>query len=201
MFNLYWRTEEQTRNLIPKPFASEAEFEAYVFKNQELLGDVYIIHRQIRTGSRQGIPDMLGVDQDARVCIVEMKNAEVGEEILPQVLGYAIWADTNPDSIKAIWLECAHKPEDIEIEWDNLEIRVIVVAPEFRSTVLNMAGKIGYPIDLIQVRRFAFKDNEFLLVEALEEEVKPKPGTTKVMEEWDWDYYEREHGKEATRQF
>ena len=30
---------------------------------------------------------MLGVDQDSRICIIEMKNVEVGEEILPQVLG------------------------------------------------------------------------------------------------------------------
>ena len=100
MTNLYWRTEGKTRNLIPKPFESETEFEEYIYKNQELLGDIFIIHRQIRTGSKQGIPDLLGVDQDESVCIIEMKNIEVSEEILPQVLGYAIWAETNPDSIK-----------------------------------------------------------------------------------------------------
>lgn len=201
MLNLYWRSEGQTRNLIHKPFDTEADFEAYVFENQELLGDVYIIHRQIRTGSRQGVPDMLGVDQDARVCIIEMKNVEVVEEILPQVLGYAIWAETNPDSIKAIWLECSHKPEDIEIEWDNLEVRILIIAPSFRSTVPHMSGKMGFPIDLIQIRRYAFEDNEFLLVEALEEAAKPKVGTTKVMVAWDWNYYESEHGKDATSQF
>ena len=76
-------------------------------KTKSLPGDVYILHRQIRTGNKQGIPDMLGVDQDARICIIEMKNTDVGEEILPQVLGYAIWADTNPDLIRAIWLEVA----------------------------------------------------------------------------------------------
>jgi hypothetical protein len=201
MLNLYWKTESQTRNLISKPFGSESEFEKYVFENQELLGDVYIIHRQIRTGSREGIPDMIGVDQDARICIIEMKNIEVSEDILPQVLGYAIWADTNPDSIKAIWLEAKHKPEDIEIEWDNLEVRVIVIAPDFRATVPRMAGKIGYPIDLIQIQRFGFEDEEFLLVDVLAEKPSPKVGTTKVMEEWDWDFYEREHGKEATQHF
>ena len=114
MLNLYWKPKDQTRNLIPKPFNTEAEFEKYIFENQDLLGDVIILHRQIRTGSRQGIPDMIGVDQDARICILEMKNVEVVEDILPQVLGYAMWAETNPDSIKAIWLAAKNRPEDIE---------------------------------------------------------------------------------------
>jgi len=144
---------------------------------------------------------MLGVDQDSRVCIIEMKNEEVTEDILPQILKYAIWAETNPDSIKAIWLECPHKPEDIELDWDNLEIRVIVVAPAYRSTVPRITGKIGYPIDLIHLRRFVFVNDEFLVVDTLEEKPQPKRGTTKVMIDWDWNYYESEHGQEATGQF
>jgi hypothetical protein len=61
MRNLYWKSQGQTRTLAEKPFATEAELEEYVFHNQEILGDISIIYRQIRTGSRQGIPDMLGV--------------------------------------------------------------------------------------------------------------------------------------------
>lgn len=198
--NLYWRTGEKTRNLAHKPFETEAAFESYVFSNQELLGDVFILYRQVRTGSREGIPDMLGVDQDARVCIIEMKNEEVGEGILPQVLGYAIWAETNPDSIKAIWLESERKPEDIAIDWDSIEIRVIVVAPSFRPTVSRMAGKLGYPVDLITVRRFVVDEDEFLLVESLEEIPQQKVGPTKVKRDWDWAFYEGEHGKRSTDQ-
>ena len=201
MLNLYWKSHSQTRSLIEKPFKSEAEFEKYIFENQDILGDVYVIHRQIRTGSKQGTPDMLGVDQDARVCIVELKNQEAGEDILPQALGYAIWAETNPDSIKAIWLESKQKPEDVEIDWDNLDIRVVLIAPSFKSNVPRMAGKIGYPIDLVQVRRYGFEGEEFLLVEVLEEETPPKVSTTKTLGNWDWDFYESEHGKEATSQF
>lgn len=201
MLNLYWKFGDKTRNLINKPFETEAQFEKYIFDNQELLGDVFIIHRQVRTGSREGIPDMLGVDQDARICIIEMKNVPVSEDVLPQVLSYAIWAETNPDSIKAIWLESLNKPEDIEIEWDNFEVRVIVIAPDYMPTVPRMAGKIGYPIDLFQVRRFCFEDDEFLLVEVLEEVKPTKAVTTKYKQEWDRSYYESEHGKKATDQF
>jgi len=151
LLNLYWKTEEKTRSLIEQPFASEKKLEEYIYNNQELLGDVYVIHRQIRTGSKEGIPDMLGVDQDGRVCIIELKNNEANEDILPQALSYAIWAETNPDSIKAIWLESKRKPEDIEIDWDNLDLRVILIAPSFKLTVPRMAGKMGYPIELMQV--------------------------------------------------
>lgn len=199
--NLYWKTQGQTRTLTEKPFPSEMELEKYVFDNQELLGDVSIIYRQVRTGNKQGIPDMLGVDQDANIVMVELKNQEVDESVLPQALGYAIWAETSPDSIKAIWLESKRKPEDIDMNWDDLNIRLMLVAPSFRPTVMRMAGKLGYQVDLVQVRRYAFEEKEeFVLVEVLEPEVRPKATTTKPKGEWDWEYYESEHGPEATAQ-
>lgn len=202
MLNLYWKSQGQMRSLVEKPFKTEAEVEQYILDNQEILGgDIYIIYRQIHTGSRQGIPDMLGVDQDSRVCIIELKNNEAGEDVLPQALGYAIWAETNPDSIKAIWLESKKKPEGIELDWENLDIRIILIAPSFKSNVPRMAGKIGYPVDLVQVRRYCFEDEEILVVEVLESKPQRKVSTTKVMGEWDWDFYESEHGKEATAQF
>jgi hypothetical protein len=176
-------------------------FEEYIFDNQEILGDVVITHRQIRTGTKEGIPDMLGVDQDGRICIIELKNQQANEHILTQALSYAIWAESNPDSLKAIWLESKRKPEDIQIDWENLDIRILLVAPAFKAIIQRMAGKIGYPIDLIQIRRFSFKADEFLLVEILDKELVPKPQITTVHGEWDWDYYEQEHGEQAAAHF
>ncbi len=201
MLNLYWKSAGETRTLIEKPFASEMDLEKYIYANQDILGDVSIVYRQIRTGNKQGIPDMLGVDQDARICLIELKNVVAGEDILPQALGYAIWAETNPDSIKAIWLESKTRPTEIEIDWDNLDIRVILIAPSFKSTVPRMATKMGYSIDLVQVRRYCFESEEFLLVEFLEEKPQPKPGVTKAKGDWNWEFYASEHGAEATAQF
>ena len=126
MKNLYWNSNKEILSLVEQPFRSEAELEKYIFKNHDILGDISLIYRQIQTGSKQGIPDMLGVDQDARICLLELKNKPATEDILPQALRYAIWAETNPDSIKAIWLESKNKPEDNELDWDNLDIRVIL---------------------------------------------------------------------------
>lgn len=201
MLNLYWKSNDQSRNLLPKPFKNEEDFENYVFKNQDLLGDVFILYRQIHTGNKQGIPDMLGVDQDSRICLIEMKNIQVSEDILPQVLGYAMWAENNPDSIKAIWLEAKSRPEDVNIDWDSLEIRIIVIAPAYRANVLKMAAKINYPVDLVQIQRFSFDDEEFVLVETLEDLPSGKITVTKVMGDWSWDFYEKEHGKEPTQEF
>lgn len=201
MRNLYWKTQEATINLIPKDFVSEQNFESYLHDNQDLLGDIVILYRQIRTGAKQGIPDMLGVDQDANICLIEMKNVQVTEDVLPQVLGYAMWAETNPDSIRAIWLESKEKPEDIQIDWDNLAIRIIVIGPSFKPNVLKMASKINYPVDLIQIQRFSYDSDEFIFVESLKDVESQKITITKVLEDWSWDYYEENHGKDATREF
>ena len=202
MPNLYWKSSGQTRTVAEKPFKSEAELESFIFDNQDILGgDIFVIYRQIRTGAKQGIPDMLGVDQDKQVCLTELKNKEADESILPQALGYAVWAESNPDSVKAIWLESKTKPEDIQIDWDHLDIRVILIAPSFNTGVRRMASKIGYPVDLIQVRRYSFDQDEFLLVETIEEPQTPVPGTTKPRQIWDWATYEAQHGKEATAHF
>lgn len=201
MRNLYWKSDNLTKSLAPKEFITESDFERYVFNNQDILGDILILYRQIHTGSKQGIPDMLGVDQDANICIIEMKNAQVSEEILPQVLSYAMWAETNPDSVKAIWLESKNKPDDIHIDWDSIQVRVIVIAPSFRPNVLKMTSKIGYPVDLVQIERFSFENEEFVLVETIEDSVTRKPSVTTTMQDWSWEYYEENHSKETTREF
>ena len=201
MKNLYWKSDIATKNLVPMDFNSEAAFETYVFNNQELLGDILILYRQIRTGARQGIPDMLGVDQEGNIFIVEMKNIEVSEDILPQVLGYAMWAETNPDSIRAIWLESNNKPDDIQIDWDSIQIRIIVIAPSFKSNVLKMTSKIGYPVDLVQIQRFTHENDEFLLVETLADDIIKRPGATKTMQDYTWGFYEENHGKSLTDEF
>jgi len=50
-----------------------------------------------------------------------MKNVTVDASIIPQVLQYAFWAETNPDSIKSLWLECENKPDDLTISWDSFQ--------------------------------------------------------------------------------
>jgi hypothetical protein len=133
MSNLFWKAKAGTKALVETPFRSEEEFEKTVFATSELLDDVFLIKRQVRGGAKPGIPDIIGVGGDGSVCILEMKNVPVDAGIIPQVLEYAIWAETNPDSIKPLWLECDDKPEDVEMDWDDFEVRILIMAPQ--STV------------------------------------------------------------------
>lgn len=148
MANLFWRrTPGDVRNLLSVPFQSEEEFERVVFETKGLLEDVYLLRRQVRGGRKPGIPDMVGIDRDGNVCIVEMKNVRVDAAILPQVLQYAFWAESNPDSIKSMWLEAPDQPENIEISFEQYEVRIIIIAPSIDPSTLVLVGKINYAVD------------------------------------------------------
>ncbi len=172
MANLFWKKGSLTKRLIETPFKTEAEFEETVFGNTELLEDIFLLKRQVRGGNKPGVPDIIGIDGDGNICVVELKNVEVDASIIPQVLEYAIWAETNPDSIKSLWLECENKPEDLEIDWDHFEVRIIIMAPEIDRVTLQYVERINYPVDLLEVKRWVEGDNQFIMVNQLEQALK-----------------------------
>ncbi len=202
MANLLWKIKKETRSLLSTPFSSEEEFEKLVFETPEILEDIFLIKRQIRGGSKPGIPDIIGIDNDGNVCILEMKNVEVNSSIIPQVLQYAFWAEKNPDSIKSLWLEFENKPEDLSISWDDCEVRIIVIAPKILPSTLDIVEKINYQVDLIEVKRWADGDNQLLLVNKLEPELgKSKTKTVKGLEVYDEEFYKRERNPNSVKEF
>ncbi|MCX8044595.1 MAG: hypothetical protein N3B18_10805 [Desulfobacterota bacterium] len=132
----------------------------------------------MRGGSKSGIPDIIGIDSDGNICIIEIKNCAVHASIIPQVLQYAFWAESNPDSIKSLWLECHSRPDDIVVTWENVKVRILIIAPNILRSTLDLGVKINYPVDLIEVKRWVEADNEILLVNKLEPE--PKKTTKSV---------------------
>ncbi len=199
--NLFWKTKNKTKNLLETPFGSEEEFEKMIFGTRELFQDIFLIKRQIRGGKKSGIPDMIGVDNEGNICIIEMKNVSVDSSIIPQVLDYAFWAEQNPDSIKSLWLECKDKPEDISIEWDNFQVRIIIIAPNIHKSTLDITNKINYPVDLIEIKRQVEGDNQILLVNKLETETKTKYATTRGLEEYNEEFYMKERNKNSVKEF
>jgi len=199
MSNLFWQKNKKTLAAIESPFKSEEELEQYLFNTRGLLQDISIISRQIRSRTSDGIkiPDMLGVDEQGNVVIIENKNVPVDEKIIGQVLTYAIWAESNPDSIKNIWLEKAL--EGTEPDWDNLQIRIIVVAPEIKRHLTKFVGKIGYPVDLVELKRFVIDDNEFILVSEIEAEGQQTARPAHTMQEWGFDFYRTEHNMKSVK--
>ncbi|HVQ40261.1 MAG TPA: hypothetical protein VMS31_22155 [Pyrinomonadaceae bacterium] len=192
MANLFWKSKEATTRLVETPFRTEEEFERLIFATPEILEDIFLLKRQIRGGTKQGIPDIVGLDKDGNICIIEMKNVTVDASIIPQVLQYAFWAETNPDSIKSLWLEAETKPDDLTVSWDDCEVRIIVIAPTILRSTLDIVNKINYPVDLIEVKRWVETGNSFLLVNRLESE-QPRRVARPVsgLEIYDADFYVR----------
>jgi hypothetical protein len=189
MQNLFWKKSNgKVISAKDTPFQTEDEFERYIHTVKEILSDIFIIKRQVRAGG--DIPDMVGIDRDNFVVIIENKNVVVDEEILPQILRYAIWAETQPDSVKALWLDAKGRPEDIKVDWDSLKIRVIVLAPSIKITVPRLLKKVDYKVDLIELKKFIVGREEFILVHKLEEpESAPRRGA-RGLEDYDRAYYE-----------
>jgi hypothetical protein len=199
--NLFWKTKDGAKSLLSTPFKTEDEFEKIVFETPEILEDIFLLKRQIRGGSKSGIPDIVGIDNDGNICIVEMKNVVIDASIIPQVLQYAFWAETNPDSIKSLWLECANKPDDLSISWDSFQVRIVVIAPVIRPSTLDIVKKINYPVDLIEINRWVEADNQLLLVRKLEAEKPPKIKPASGLQSYDDDFYKKEYNKESAKYF
>ncbi|MHC1630858.1 MAG: hypothetical protein ACXQT4_00955 [Methanotrichaceae archaeon] len=201
MANLFWKTKVGVKSLLAKPFKTEEEFEKLIFATPEILEDIFLIKRQVRGGNKSGIPDIVGIDNDGNVCIVEMKNVTVDASIIPQVLQYAFWAETNPDSIKTLWLECENKPDDLTISWDNFQVRIIVIAPNILRSTLDIVNKINYPVDLIEVKRWVEEDNQLLLVNKLEEEIRHRPKPVTGLQVYDAEFYKKQYNKKSAVEF
>jgi hypothetical protein len=200
--NLFWKTKTDIKSLLATPFKTEEEFEKTIFETSELLEDIFLLKRQVRGGSKSGIPDIIGLDNDGNVCIVEMKNVSVDASIIPQVLHYAYWAETNPDSIKSLWLECENKPDDLQIPWENLQVRILIIAPSILRSTLGIVEKINYPVDLIEVKRWVEGEHHLLLVDKLEQtEKKTKTKPTSGLQTYDEAFYKKYYNKNSAEQF
>lgn len=202
MANLFWRQKsKKTLNLLSTPFASEEDFEKAIFETKEILEDIFLIKRQLRGGKKAGIPDIIGIDNDGNVCIVEMKNVPMGASVIPQVLAYAFWAQENPDSIKNLWLEAPEQPEDIVVNWDKYEVRIIIIAPAIEPSTLELVNTINYSVDLIEIERWVEGPNQFLLVNKLEPKPPGKVKTVRGLGVYDREFYESRYNKQSVGAF
>src|SRR5437588_735307 len=202
MENLFWKTKAGIKSLLATPFKTEEEFERIIFETSELLEEIFLLKRQIRGGGKSGIPDIVGVDNDGNVCIIEMKNVTVDASIIPQVLQYAFWAETYPDSIRSLWLECDNKPDNLQINWDSFQVRILIIAPSILRSTLGIVEKINYPVDLIEVKRWVEGDNQLLLVDRLEqEEKKVRPKVVRGLQTYDEAFYKSYYNRQSAGEF
>lgn len=202
MLNLYWRKASgEILNVIESPFKTEEELEKYLHKTKELLSDLFILKRQVHASGHTDIPDLIAVDKEGSVVVIELKNVPVTEDVIPQVLRYAFWAETNPDSIKMMWLELEAKPEEISISWENVNVKILIIAPSISPRVLRLANKINYPVQFLEIKKFTAEKDELVLTNLLEPEPLGKVGLTKGLEVYDKDFYLANYNKASVPRF
>lgn len=202
MANLFWKTSNKVISLLESPFKSEEEFEKMVFETSEILEEITLIKRQVRGGNKAGIPDIIGVDSDGSICILELKNVKIDAGIIPQVLEYAIWAEANPDSIKSLWLELNEKPEDVEINWEKPEVRILIIGPSISRATLEFVERINYQVDLVEIKRWIEGKNQILMVNRLEPDEKGyKVKPVKGLRTYDENYYKSKRNKKSVDHF
>ena len=200
MYNLYiGKTKNKLIPAIEQPFKTEEEFENYLMKTKDIFSDIFILKLQVNAG--RDILDMVGIDKDNNIVIIENKNVQVTEDILPQILRYAIWAETNPDSIKAMWLESENRPMDVEIDWDKIDIRIIILAPSIKLTVPRLLQKINYNVELMEIKRFSTEDEQVILLNKLEEPSKVQHGVVRASEIYDRKYQMSRRNKQSVKEF
>ena len=198
MSKLFCMNQDQIQQVLEKPFVSEKALETFLFNNHEILeDDICIFGHQLRSGNKDNILDMIGVDRNSNICVFELKNVCAEEEIILQVLRYADWVNKNPDSIKNLWNECKEKPDDFEIDWNNYNIRIILVAPEFKETVFDLSYGLKYKVDFYKISKHETNKENFIIVNHVDTKIKKNHIAT-VKEDYNWDYYKEQYGEENT---
>ena len=132
---------------------------------------------------------------------MELKNCPVDSSIIPQVLQYAFWAEKNPDSIKSLWLESDNRPDDITPSWDDLQVRILVIAPSILRSTLDLVDKINYKVDLIEVKKWIEGKNEILFVNKLEPEPKKPTRPVSGQPTYDEEFYKTIYNHASVDQF
>jgi len=205
MAHLFWKDKNGRRNLLSKKFSDEKEFENLIVKDPTLLGeDIFIIANQVRGGSKRGIPDIIGYDEDGNVCIIEMKDETVTSEIVHQILKYALWAKQNPSELQNIWLKADDPPDDREIDFERpYGIRIIIVAPHIDPSASMLKEITNFPVDLFEVKRWSDDKggDEFLLVDKIEPSEKEKPSVVRGKIDYNEQEYAKIRNRNAVKQF
>ena len=172
------------------PFADEvSDLEAFVKKNPGILGErVRVFAEQVDTGL--GRIDLLAMDQsleEEKLLLIELKNKPADTNVLLQVLRYASWVSTSPDSIKLLL-----EKSGLHAENADLKPKIVIVAPDIEDEPIELSQYIAaFEFSFLQVKRFRL-GSEFLAVVESKAVAPEKRTPVSVQEEWDWERYERD---------
>jgi hypothetical protein len=182
-------TDRQALKVAEEAFRDEVgDLEGFIKANPTILGEkVNIFAEQIDTGLGSRL-DLLAVDQSSetgKLLLVELKNEPADIRVLLQVLRYAGWVSSSPDSVRLLL-------ERREIDASKVEIKptIVVIAPAVQDELIELSQYIAsFEFTFIEVRRFKADEQQFVVVERRTATSKSPPVVT-VQQEWSWERYE-----------
>ena len=90
---------------------------------------------------------------------------------------------------------------DIPISWENLQVRILIIAPSILRSTLDLVDKIKYTVDLIEVNRWVEGKNEILLVHKLEPEPSKPTKPVGGQPVYDEAFYKSERNNKSVEEF
>lgn len=127
-----------------KQVETEALLEEILVKNPNLLlSGVRLIGRQTPTAGGQ--LDLLGVDEDGRLVVFELKRGILAREAVAQIIDYASYIDhLDPDALARLISENSgqHGIEEIEdfLEWHSGEFESLDVLRPLRMCLVGLGA-------------------------------------------------------------
>lgn len=196
--------KDATLNMNEIEIHPEEKLEKLLWENKAILPDIYLLSRQVPNYSGSDRIDLLGLDNDNNVVIIEVKDEEVDNKVIVQVMRYAFWVEENPDSIKSLWYEKKDGGDKIEFDWNQkLNIRVIIVGPEFNADIRKLKNKVNYPIELIEIKKFNDGKADFILVNQVKDEktTNSKPSSLRYTGEYNEEFYASQRNPSSVPNF
>ncbi|MBI4328970.1 MAG: hypothetical protein HY685_03785 [Chloroflexi bacterium] len=175
------------------PFVDEvSDMESFIKSNAGLLGEkVNIFGEQVDTGLGRRI-DLLAMDQSldqGKLLLIELKNTPADTDVLVQVLKYASWIMSSPDSIRYLLQKAS-----MDTEGADLKPRIVILAPEFEEELIELTRYIStFEFSFLQLKRFQLGTDVLAVVE---DKAPPllRGSSVRAQEEWSWERYERDLG-------
>lgn len=174
-----WRMHDTGPKPVPQtPLPLEQQLEDMIFDDPTVVGaDILIVGRQVTTRPYSGVIDILGVDEDARVHVLELKRDKSPRDVVAQTLDYGSWASNLAlDDISEMYAE-SHDGDDFEEAFVekfghplpdvfNPDQRLTIVASELDDVsdriVQYLAKRYAVPINAVFFRHFTDSDRSYL---------------------------------------
>lgn len=183
---------EEDVSLKKQPFDSEGEMHDYVENHPSLLGgEIEIVEREspVSMNGRKGRMDLLALDKESKqILVVELKDKEIDERVLPQLLRYGSWVKKNPNSIKYKILKSMDVDQE-DIDYQNIQL--VVVAPNIKRSLADISKYIeAFDFSLKEFNRMIDRETgkEFILVDDILPSFDEPP---KLSTKYDMDWYEK----------